>query len=119
MSASNQSSNEIVIQGIEVFDGNSILIHNTDNYGESKVLEGLVQKHNVDRPGYSASAKAKNWNLLAKEYFTLTNQDVSVEILKEKWKNVKFDKKKKDEDMKRLEQSIANALNEGNPGQLW
>ena len=112
MSETNTSDN-IIIQGIEVFDEteSSILIHNNENYGDStKVLEGLVQKHNVDRPGYSANTKAKNWTLLAKEYFALTNQELSVENLKVKWKNIKFSKKKQEEDMKKLEESIATAL---------
>lgn len=100
------SSNNI----IEVFDGKSILIHNNESFGDAKVLEGLVQKHSIERPGYSANTKSQNWTLLAKEYFALTGQKLTAEALKEKWKDLKIHKQKQAEDMKKLESSIATAL---------
>ena len=68
---------------------------------EGKLLEGLVQKHNA------ANEKSmKNWKNLAKEYLSLTGNNLSVGDLQSRWRNFKSKNKT-------LEDSIADVLMDG------
>jgi hypothetical protein len=80
---------------------------------EKNLFEALAQKHSIERPGLTMAERSKNWTSFAEEYVSLTNINISdVDELKKKWKSIKSLKRKRDEEVKNLHDSIAKALSQ-------
>jgi len=84
---------------------------------EYTIIDNLAHKYRVDQSSGNVNANAKIWNEIAKEFMSFMNVETTGEALKRKWQHMK-NIHTNEEEVKRLEASIAQELGSGQQFQI-